>query len=578
MEPSSLRSRPSRTGPVPRLGGDQRLARQAARGNQAAFATIFTRHQDELFRYCRSILGDDDDATDALQSTMLKALEKLPGETRRIALRPWLFRIAHNESIDLIRARRSHLDLDAAVGVSDRAASSELDTRERLRALAADLRELTVQQRGALLMRELVGLSFAETAAALAISPAAAKQSVYEARQALQARAAGREMSCDALCRSLSDGDRRTLRGKAVQAHLEDCADCRAFAEALRRRPEDLGMLVPPLPVAALVAGAGGSGAVGAGLLATGTGGGGGFLGGLFSSLSASVGGKITVAALATGAVAVGGTAVVSSHRDGERSGSGAPSETTSVREAAAATPGPTGTTTAVKQAATGTTTSGSAPSPRRTIEVDAEQAARAGSTAGTGAISGSASGSAARAAASGGGSGVASAAPATASGATPEAAAAGADAAATADSDAEHESAEADARADAKAAKQEAKEARAAAKAEAAKAKEAKGDAQAEDATKGKDPGAADGGPKDPKDAKDAKDAKDPNDTGSGMEPGGSGSAGTGASPGVEADPASPSPGTGSPGDRSTGGRDGATKGTTGAAPGRRQRGDGGS
>jgi RNA polymerase sigma factor (sigma-70 family) len=313
MEPSSLSTRPA---PLPssRGGSDNRLVRQAARGDEAAFAAIFSRHHEALFRYCRSIVGNEHDATDALQNTMVKALEKLPGETRRIALRPWLFRIAHNESIDLLRARRPHADLDAAIDVSDRVSSTELETRERLHALEADLQRLTQQQRSALLLRELVGLSFAETAGALGITPSAAKQSVYEARQALHTREEGRAMDCDALCRSLSDGDRRTLRGKAVKAHLESCSGCRAFEAALRRRPTDLGLLAP-LPAVGglglLGASAAGTAGVGAGAVT-----GGGFLSGVLPGLSATVGTKVA-AALAVGAVAVGGVTVAERGGDG---------------------------------------------------------------------------------------------------------------------------------------------------------------------------------------------------------------------------------------------------------------------
>ena len=76
--------------PLFRLASDARLARMAAEGSTAAFATIYERHHQELYRYCRSILRDEHDARDALQNTMIKALRALQGETREIALRPWL--------------------------------------------------------------------------------------------------------------------------------------------------------------------------------------------------------------------------------------------------------------------------------------------------------------------------------------------------------------------------------------------------------------------------------------------------------------------------------------------------------
>ncbi|MEA2220339.1 MAG: hypothetical protein QOJ35_2965, partial [Solirubrobacteraceae bacterium] len=259
-----------------RLASDARLARLAAAGSDGAMAAIFERHHQALHRYCYSIVGNGHDAADALQNTLVKALRSLPGETREIALRPWLYRIAHNESISLLRARRHDSDLAAAAHVHDPAAASVVESRDRLRALAEDLGELTERQRGALLMRELGGLEVAEIAAALGSSVAGVKQSVYEARCALQAMEEGRAMDCDAVRRTLSDGDRRMLRGMRMRGHLRDCAGCSDFERALRSRPAQLAAIVPPLPGAAAAAilhgvlggggGGGGGGGLGAGL------------------------------------------------------------------------------------------------------------------------------------------------------------------------------------------------------------------------------------------------------------------------------------------------------------------------
>ena len=255
---------------------DERLARWAAKGSQPAFAVIFERHHQALNRYCHSIVGNSHDAADALQNTMLKALRALPGEQRLIALRPWLYRIAHNESISLLRARRTDSDLDAAMHLSDAAAAHVVETRERVRSLTEDLGELTERQRGALLMRELGGLAFTEVADALGTSATAAKQSVYEARCALQAMQEGRAMNCESVQRTISDGDRRMLRGIRMRGHLRSCAACHDFEIALRERSAQLAAMIPALPVGAATAmlhglfggsgAAGGSGGLGVGV------------------------------------------------------------------------------------------------------------------------------------------------------------------------------------------------------------------------------------------------------------------------------------------------------------------------
>ena len=111
------------------------LRSQPARGDDAALAAMYERHHQALYRYCRSILHDDEDARDALQSTMAKALAALRSEERDFELRPWLFRIAHNEAISRLRQRREVLDLDA------------------IGSLGSDSLPQTVEDRGDLLVR-----------------------------------------------------------------------------------------------------------------------------------------------------------------------------------------------------------------------------------------------------------------------------------------------------------------------------------------------------------------------------------------------------------------------------------------
>ena len=202
-----------------------RIAARAMDGDAAAFAAIFERHHQELYRYCRSIVRDSDDAEDALQSTMMSALRSLPGERREIVLRPWLFRVAHNHAISILRARRRELGLDRALADSRApGCEADLEARARLRHLLADLERLTERQRAGLTMRELSGLSFEEIGHVLAIAPQAARQAVYEARIALREFEEGREMECDAVCELISAGDRRALRARRIRAHLSGCS------------------------------------------------------------------------------------------------------------------------------------------------------------------------------------------------------------------------------------------------------------------------------------------------------------------------------------------------------------------
>ena len=64
---------------IPRVPSDDRLAQRAAKGDERAFAAIFRRYHQNLYRYCLAIVGDSQDAQDALQNTMVKVLRALPG-------------------------------------------------------------------------------------------------------------------------------------------------------------------------------------------------------------------------------------------------------------------------------------------------------------------------------------------------------------------------------------------------------------------------------------------------------------------------------------------------------------------
>jgi RNA polymerase sigma factor (sigma-70 family) len=259
------------------LLSDERLTRRAVGGDDRAFAAIFRRYHQSLYRFCLAIVGNPEDAQDALQNTMVKVLRALPGEERRIDLKPWLYRIAHNESIDLLRRRRETSQLDVEQVAPGYGLAEDAATRERLRRLVVDLRELPERQREVLVMREMSGLSFDEIAVALDTSGAVARQTLYEARQSLRQMEEGREMSCETVTRSLSDGDGRITRRRDVRAHLRTCARCREFRDEIKRREKDFAALagLPAVAAAGMLQGLLGgasqaaAGGAGGGLAAT---------------------------------------------------------------------------------------------------------------------------------------------------------------------------------------------------------------------------------------------------------------------------------------------------------------------
>jgi RNA polymerase sigma factor (sigma-70 family) len=259
VNPVAVGSAPPRVGP----GVDKR-----------ALGEIFDAYHQQLYRYCLAILGDRQDAEDALQETMVKVVRALPGEQREIALKPWIYRIAHNESIDLLRRRRRNVPLEENERAVGEALADQVETRQRLRQLITDVGALPERQRGALLMRETGGLQFEEIAAALGTTPAVARQTLYEARLGLREMDAGRAMECAAVTKAISDGDGRVRRRRDIRAHLRGCEDCRRFTEEIDSRRTAFAAIspLPAVAVAAMLRGLGGAGAAAGAAGAGGTG------------------------------------------------------------------------------------------------------------------------------------------------------------------------------------------------------------------------------------------------------------------------------------------------------------------
>ena len=176
MEASALpapaavaRTRPSIGAPLLRLRSDEQLVALFRAGHDEAFRVIHDRYRQRLFAYTRQMLAGSPGRRGRAPGHLRPRLLRACGPTdRELALRAWLYRVAHNRCIDELRRPAPPppevLELLRSP-VHDPIA--EADQRESLRRLIADVRRLPDQQRSALLMRELGGMSYADLAAAL---------------------------------------------------------------------------------------------------------------------------------------------------------------------------------------------------------------------------------------------------------------------------------------------------------------------------------------------------------------------------------------------------------------------------
>jgi RNA polymerase sigma factor (sigma-70 family) len=252
-------------GPLLRLRSDDQLVALFRMGYDEAFRAIHDRYRQRLFAYTRQMLGGSrSDAEDVLQDVFLRAYGALRHDDRPVTLRAWLYRVAHNRCIDQLRrpvpvaAEVFELSRTPAHDPPD-----ETERREDLRRLVQDVQRLPEQQRSALLMREIDGLSYAELADALRTSIPAIKSLLVRARVGLVEAGEARDTACADIRSELSLAHSRGVRASGrSRRHLRDCQGCREYRRAMRTVEQQLGALAPgggPLATLAKLLGIGGA-------------------------------------------------------------------------------------------------------------------------------------------------------------------------------------------------------------------------------------------------------------------------------------------------------------------------------
>jgi RNA polymerase sigma factor (sigma-70 family) len=251
MEAGALRApaalnRITVTAPLLRLRSDEQLVALFRGGSDAAFAVIHDRYRQRLFAYARQMLGGSrQDAEDALQDVFLRAYSSLRSSDRPLSLRAWLYRVAHNRCIDHLRKPvPPAIDLFDASRKPLHDPIAESERREDLRRLIADVRRLPEQQRSALLMREMDGLSYAELAEALGVTLQAVKSLLVRARIGLVEAIEARDTACTEIRLDLAAAFDRGVRASGLaRKHLRDCEGCAEYRAQLRGVSRSFGAL-----------------------------------------------------------------------------------------------------------------------------------------------------------------------------------------------------------------------------------------------------------------------------------------------------------------------------------------------
>jgi RNA polymerase sigma factor (sigma-70 family) len=315
-----------------RLASDERLVAFVRGGDEGAFEAIYDRHHRAILAFCRHMVGVREEAEDAVQHTFLAAYRDLVGSAKPIELKAWLFAIARNRCLSILRARREQVALDDAEP-STEGLAAVVERREDVRELLGDLARLPEEQRAALLLSELGALDHEGIASVLGCRREKVKALVFQARSSLAADREARAIPCEQIRMQLASASGSALRRGPLRRHVRDCPGCRAFQDETARQRKLLALALPVLPTAALKAASLGHGAATAAHAAPGAAGGlvvggtagtaatgaGGSLGGALGTLGSAGVAKVAVAVAATAAIAGGSAvtirAVSASHR-----------------------------------------------------------------------------------------------------------------------------------------------------------------------------------------------------------------------------------------------------------------------
>ena len=170
------------------------LIARAQGGDHRAFAVLVRQYQDRVFRFILRLVGARDEAMDLTQETFMKAHQALPGWRPEAQFRTWLFSIAHNTALDVLRRRQrvefvSFSDLpageeDHALPDPARQPDERLADRQSIELLERTLQELPAEHREILLLREMEDMSYTEIAATLGIAEGTVKSRIARARSA----------------------------------------------------------------------------------------------------------------------------------------------------------------------------------------------------------------------------------------------------------------------------------------------------------------------------------------------------------------------------------------------------------
>src|ERR1700761_5560668 len=223
--------------PLLRLRSDEQLIALLRRGNPAAFEVLVSRYESRLLAFCRHLLGSREDAEDVLQEVMTASFNAIVADDRPINVRPWLYRIARNRSLNHLRRTQAIAvdTMDYQLSEHGATTADKVHEREEFRLLVGDIHDLPETQKTALVLREMDALSYEQIAEAMETTVPSVKSLLVRARVSLAEAAEARLLSCEQVRIELGEVAEGLAKTSApARRHVRGCERCQAFKKQLK--------------------------------------------------------------------------------------------------------------------------------------------------------------------------------------------------------------------------------------------------------------------------------------------------------------------------------------------------------
>ena len=173
---------------MPLTQPDHGVLRKAQRGDERAFTLIVRAYETPVYNYVLRLVGDRALAEDLTQEVFLRVFQGLPKFSLRSKFTTWLFQVTKNRVLDELRAseRRPRLTVALEDVPPLEVVDAPFERVEAMDAVWRSVADLTPDLKMALLLRDVVGLSYTEIADSLEITLATVKWRIYKAREEVQ--------------------------------------------------------------------------------------------------------------------------------------------------------------------------------------------------------------------------------------------------------------------------------------------------------------------------------------------------------------------------------------------------------